>query len=284
MLYFILIKGIKGTDGVYHFDPSMFEEDKGNGDMIIGLIFFLALVSPVIYWSVKYGYSRRNDHLWESGLFPANLKYNRQNLMEAYICLAARMIQGNIEDAREKQAYMMRYFKQHFPKSFYNYSESLVFSYRNPIKLYSVADWLNNRVKDREEKIQVMYFLAALAMVDGDMNGNEMAILQKMSNYLNLTSEEYASIISIYRAKQQRQQENKSNSRIYPRASLLTTCYQVLGIPDKSTLDVVKKAYRKLAMKYHPDKYINHSSQQKEHAENRFLEIQKAYETLSEHL
>lgn len=283
MLDFILIKGVKGPDGVYHFDPSMFEEKDSSGDMIPAIIILILVASPVIYWSVKYMYSRRNNHFWEDGIFPPNLSFNKKNLMEAYICLAARMIQGNVEDAREKQLYMNRYFQKHFPKAHYDFSESLVYSYRNPIKLHSVAQWLNKRVQNREERIQVMNFLAAVAMIDGDMNATEMAILQKMSYLLKLSSEEYESIISTYRARQQRQQETQSSTSSYSRESILATCYQVLGIPDKSPIAVVKKAYRKLAMTYHPDKYVNHTSQQKEHAENRFLEIQKAYETIEKY-
>jgi curved DNA-binding protein len=52
--------------------------------------------------------------------------------------------------------------------------------------------------------------------------------------------------------------------------------YEILGVPREASQDDIKKAYRKLARKYHPD-----VSKEKD-AEERFKEINEAYQTLSE--
>jgi DnaJ-class molecular chaperone len=54
--------------------------------------------------------------------------------------------------------------------------------------------------------------------------------------------------------------------------------YITLGINENATQDQIKKSYRKLAMKWHPDK----NPDNKEDAEDRFKEISKAYQVLSD--
>ncbi|MBE7039055.1 MAG: J domain-containing protein [Ruminococcaceae bacterium] len=55
--------------------------------------------------------------------------------------------------------------------------------------------------------------------------------------------------------------------------------YEVLGISKDASLDEIKKAYRKLAKKYHPDNYVNNPLS--DLAEEKFKEINEAYEQLT---
>ena len=63
----------------------------------------------------------------------------------------------------------------------------------------------------------------------------------------------------------------------------MTTYYDILGVPRNATAEEIKKAYRKLAQDYHPDKLAGVPPAVKKLAEEKFKDVQEAYEILSKH-
>lgn len=58
--------------------------------------------------------------------------------------------------------------------------------------------------------------------------------------------------------------------------------YNILGVKENASHEEIKKAYRKLSLKYHPDRQANKSEQEKKEAEEKFKEINEAYDTLGD--
>lgn len=58
--------------------------------------------------------------------------------------------------------------------------------------------------------------------------------------------------------------------------------YEVLGVSKNATAEELKKAYRTLAIKYHPDRHTNDPEDQKKEAEEKFKEAAEAYDVLSD--
>ena len=58
--------------------------------------------------------------------------------------------------------------------------------------------------------------------------------------------------------------------------------YKILGVEKNASEDDIKKAYKKLAMKWHPDRHVNDSEKEKKEAEEKFKEIAEAYDVLSD--
>jgi DnaJ family protein B protein 4 len=56
--------------------------------------------------------------------------------------------------------------------------------------------------------------------------------------------------------------------------------YKLLGVERTCSAEDIKKAYRKLAMKWHPDKHVQDTAEEKKIAEDKFKEINQAYEIL----
>ena len=60
----------------------------------------------------------------------------------------------------------------------------------------------------------------------------------------------------------------------------MTDPYRVLGVAPTASEDEIKKAYRKLSRLYHPDSNMNKSESEKKAAEEKFKEVQTAYENI----
>lgn len=58
--------------------------------------------------------------------------------------------------------------------------------------------------------------------------------------------------------------------------------YKILGVSKDASEDDIKKAYKKLALKYHPDRNVNKSDKEKAEAEEKFKDVNEAYSILSD--
>lgn len=58
--------------------------------------------------------------------------------------------------------------------------------------------------------------------------------------------------------------------------------YQILGVSRNASEDDIKKAYRTMALKYHPDRLVNASEKERKDAENKLKEISEAYSVLKD--
>ncbi len=61
------------------------------------------------------------------------------------------------------------------------------------------------------------------------------------------------------------------------------TYYKVLGVPQNASIEEIKRAYRRLAREFHPDKLTGVPPSVVKLAEEKFKDIQEAYEVLSKH-
>lgn len=126
-------------------------------------------------------------------------------------------------------------------------------------------------------------FLFRLALADGEFDGTENRTLQTIARHLRITQNDYASMF--YRHTRgwsgggQRQQETGYASG-HTSAGGATDPYKVLGVESTATDEEVKKAYRRMAMRYHPDKVENLGEEMKKNATEQFRAINEAYETI----
>jgi DnaJ like chaperone protein len=110
-------------------------------------------------------------------------------------------------------------------------------------------------------RLQLMYYLFGIAKADGNVDKSEMHIIEQIAQYIGLNSKDYESLKAMH------YQDTES-------------AFKILEIDSSATDDDVKKAYRKMAMKYHPDKVRGLGEQHEKSANEKFIKVQEAYEQI----
>lgn len=110
-------------------------------------------------------------------------------------------------------------------------------------------------------RLQLLHVLFSIAMSDGQMPEREMAVVKAIADAMGVYDSDFRSIMAMF-----------SVSRNEDWA------YEVLEIKKEATDEEVKKAYRRMAMKYHPDKLAGMGEDIKQQATEKFRKINEAYE------
>ncbi|MBR4505417.1 MAG: TerB family tellurite resistance protein [Bacteroidales bacterium] len=133
---------------------------------------------------------------------------------------------------------------------------------------------------DYNTRYHMLDFLFGLGSSDGEFHQSELNMLHLIGRYLGISQSDYT---SIYERHVGHGDSSYSGSRSGSRTSGYSKDpYKVLGIESTATDDEVKKAYRKMAMKYHPDRVAGMSEEMQRNAAEQMKEINRAYEIIKE--
>ena len=116
------------------------------------------------------------------------------------------------------------------------------------------------------QRLQLLDYLIIIAKVDGTVSPEEVYALKEVATYLGLSAQDVDSMLNM---------EASSNQQIG-----LDEAYKILGISPNATNDEVKAAYRKMALKHHPDRVSTLGDDIREAAEKKFQEINNAKERI----
>ena len=117
------------------------------------------------------------------------------------------------------------------------------------------------QMMDHPSRLQLMHFLFGIAKADGVVTEDEVKQIYTISGYLGISSRDYESIKAMF-------YDSSDNA------------YKVLEITKSASVDEIKKAYRTMAKKYHPDKVIHLGKEHQQGAEEKFRQVQAAYEQI----
>ena len=110
-------------------------------------------------------------------------------------------------------------------------------------------------------RLQLLHYLFGISKADGHVSKQETDMIEDIASYMGLSDADFHSIRAMY--------FRDTNSD-----------YEILEITKQATDEEVKKAYRKMAVKYHPDKVSSLGEEVQKAAKEKFQKVQQAYENI----
>lgn len=121
-------------------------------------------------------------------------------------------------------------------------------------------------------KIQLLTFLYGIIVQNKIISKNEVFLIERIAKIIGLSLIDYQNIVSRFH------NQNKQRKRPAASKKFGYSAYKVLGVTSAATNIEVKKAYRKMVLKYHPDK----TDLDESIANEKFSEISKAYHIIKQ--
>lgn len=114
-------------------------------------------------------------------------------------------------------------------------------------------------------RLELLRVLIEVANADDNIDPIELHVIERLSIAMSIQNADFQSILALF----QRQKD-------------INWAYTALEISPSSSNDEVKKAYRRMAMKYHPDKVANAGEEIRKQATEKFRGINEAYEHIKQ--
>ena len=184
----------------------------------------------------------------------------RNSFMMSLLVLATAVIKADGKLSSAELQNVRNFIRTNFGDEAASQAESIVRQLMaKDINIYEVGAQIKMYM-NYSQRLQLFQYLVQLAQCDGMVQA-EVDILESIAAAIGLSDTDRDSLLHIYR------QDTES-------------AYKVLGIEPSATDDEVRKAYKRMALKYHPDKVATLGEDVQKAAEEKFKKVQQAYEQI----
>ena len=177
------------------------------------------------------------------------------------LVLVSAVMKADGKVLKSELDYVKGYFKQSFGSG--TASEAIMMLrdiMKQDLDIREVTLQMNKRL-DYPSKLQMLHLLFGISMADTQAHPSEINMIQIISGYLGITSKDFDSIKAMF----------------IPNTH---ASYKILEIEPTANDEEVKKAYRKMAVKYHPDKVAYLGDEFRSKANEKFQKVNEAYEII----
>ena len=131
---------------------------------------------------------------------------------------------------------------------------------KEAISIYELSEVFRKKAP-YETQLQILHFLFGVANADGSISKSELQKINQIAAAIGIRSNDLESIKAMF-------------------IKATGNAFRILEISPSATDSEVKKAYRSMAKKYHPDKLQSKDPAMIKGAQEKFQEVQRAYEAI----
>lgn len=190
-----------------------------------------------------------------------NTSTQKGDFIASLLVLTAAVMKADNKILRSELEYVKNFFVRQFGVKFTEQKMLLLREIlKKDIPLFEVCTQVKLNM-DYESRLQLIHFLLGISSADGQVHKNEIDVIELIARYINLNSSDFISIKSMFIEE-------------------TDSAYKILEITPEANEEEIKKAYRKLAVKYHPDKVSHLGEEIQNSAKEKFQKLNAAYEKI----
>lgn len=195
----------------------------------------------------------------------------RNSFMFSLLVLSSYIIKADGKVMHSEMELVRRFLRQNFGVAAMEQGEQILLKLFEQQKLLGMAQY-RSVIRDScrqirsnmlyEQRLQLLNFLVMIAQADNVVTAEEVTALKEVATEMGLSASDVDQMLNLHAGSSQQ--------------SSLDEAYRVLGVDPSATNEEVKAAYRKMALKHHPDKVAALGEDVRKAAEKKFQEINDA--------